>query len=441
MSARAIAFKILILWDQKPNFLDSIIDNEFSKGSIDHRDKRFVFELVYGIMRQALSLDYIITQFISNPKLLENTYLKRILEIGTYQILFMDRVPDYASVNESVKIAQKYKKTYKYTGLINAVLRAIIKNKNQLKRFDSNMELVKRLSIEYSHPEWLVKRWLYRFGLEKTQKLLLFNNQRPDIFIRRKLKGISKQQFELETKKYCENFGGYYSLYYKLKKNVQPESLIPFKEGKCIVQSPSSGWIVALLDVKSGDKVVDVCSAPGGKTSLIAELAGEYGKVIACDLQEKRLKTAIESFDRMRLTTISPLVCNGFYLPFKCYFNKIILDAPCSGTGVIHRHPEARWIKKEEDIIQLSQNQKKLIESVSKFVSVGGALIYSTCSIEKEENEDVIEWFLERNKNFILEKNITNIPEKYLDIKGCVNIAPYEHNLDGMFGAKLKRIK
>jgi 16S rRNA (cytosine967-C5)-methyltransferase len=440
VNARGIALRILQAWDKRPGVLDTAIERELSQGFLDHRDRRFVFELVYGVMRRRLTLDHVLGQFVEDPAVLDNEYVMRILEIGAYQILYMDRVPDHASVNESVNLTRVAKRTMHSSGLVNATLRTLIKDRKRIRLPDPQKDLGLRLSVEFSHPEWMIRRWLANLGLTKTKLLLSFNNQKPEIFLRRKLRGLSRQQFETESQEFCDSAGGYNNLYYRLKKQVLPEALPLFKEGECTVQAPSSGWIVALLDVVQGERIADLCSAPGGKSALAAELTGSNGMVLACEIRKNRMQAAIETVRRLRLANVLPCMCDGAALPFKGAFAKVLLDAPCSGTGVLHRHPEGRWIKSEADIGRLSGLQAKLLNSAAGVVAKGGVLVYSTCSLEPEENELAVEGFLKAHTEFILDKPSAVIPETYIDSRGFVKITPFEHKMDGMFGARLKRI-
>jgi 16S rRNA (cytosine967-C5)-methyltransferase len=440
MNSRGIALKILQSFDKKPGILDNAIDRELSQNIIDHRDRRFVFDLVYGVVRRRLTLDHVLGQFVEDPGVLENDHVMRILEIGAYQILYMDRVPDHASVNESVNLAKQAGRTMHSAGLVNATLRNLIKNRKHIKLPDPQKDLVKRLSVEFSHPEWMISRWLSRSGLSKTKQLLVFNNEKPDIFLRRKLRGLSRQQFETETKEICDSVGGYHNLYYRLAKQVQPEMVALFKDGECTVQAPSSGWIVALLDIANGDRVLDLCCAPGGKSALAAELTGNRGHVVACEIRKQRMNFAVDTFRRLKISNVRPVLCDGVALPFKGVFEKILLDAPCSGTGVLHRHPEGRWIKTEADIARLSGLQRALLDAAAGSIRKGGVIVYSTCSLEKEENEDVVERFLAEHTGFLLDKPPTVVPETYIDAKGYIKITPSEHKMDGLFGARLKRV-
>ncbi len=442
MNSRAIILKILQSFDKRPGVLDTAIERVLALNPVDHRDRRFVFEIVYGIMRRRLTLDYIAEQFLDDPSAMQNPDLVRILEIGSYQILYMDKVPDHACVNEAVNLAKLSPKTKQCAGLVNATLRALIKNRKKITLPDPQKDLCRRLSIEYSHPEWMVRRWLNRLGLLKTKLLLSFNNEKPDVFFRRKLRGLSRPQFERDTTDICDAATGYSNLFYRLRKPVQPDMVPVFKDGECTVQAPSSGWVVAVMDIQQGDFVADLCCAPGGKSSLIAELSGSTGMVTACEIRPNRIHAALETFRRMHLTeTILPLLCDAGTLPFKGTFDKVLLDAPCSGSGVLHRHPEGRLTKKEEDLPRLCAHQKHLIDSAAAIVRVGGILVYSTCSIEPEENEEVIKSFLSEHSNFAIDPMPETVLGMFVGADKFLRITPYEHKLDGMFAARLKRIE
>jgi 16S rRNA (cytosine967-C5)-methyltransferase len=441
VNARALALKILSAWTRRPGVLDTAIDRALSQNALDHRDTRFVYEIVQGVVRRKLTLDHVLSQFVEDPAVLENQALLCILEIGAYQILYMDRVPDHASVNEAVNLTRLARPTSRFSGLVNATLRNLIKNRRHIQLPDPQKDLVKRLSIEFSHPEWIVRRWLDRLGLAKTKLLLAFDNEKPDVFLRRRLHGISRQQAETELGDLCDGACGYLNLFYRLRKPVAPDAIPLFREGQCTVQAPSSGWIVALLDVVPGDRIADLCSAPGGKSAFAAEIAGPSGRVVACEIRKSRMVLSVDTFNRMRLTNVSPVVCNAAAPPFSKTFDKVLLDAPCTGSGVLHRHPEGRWIKSESDVERLARNQNVLLSSASALVSAGGALVYSTCSLEPEENEDAVAAFLKDHPGFVLDKPSAAIPEAYVDREGFVRITPHEHKIDGMFGARLRRIR
>jgi 16S rRNA (cytosine967-C5)-methyltransferase len=440
MNSRIAILRILESFDKRPGDLEPIIDKELAMSPVDHRDRRFIFEIVYGIVRRRLTLDYMIERRLSDPSLFEVKPLKRILELGIYQLLFMERVPDHAAVNETVDCAGADHRTKNFRGVVNGVLRTIINDKKRVDRPDPTDSIIERLSVEFSHPQWILSRWLERYGLSRTKQLCAFDNEKPEIYFRRKIHGLSRQQFETEFRDYGASPTGYLNLYYRSLKAVIPNSVKLFEEGHCTIQAPSSGWIVALLDIQKNDTILDVCSAPGGKTSLMAELSVAQGGVIACELKKSRMAMVRDTLRRMNIDNVRLLFCDGSHLPFSCRFSKILLDAPCSGTGVLHRHPEARWVKTMEDITRLSKLQAALLEASARLLAPGGILVYSTCSLEPEENEMQIRSFLEAHREFILDNPPASIPANYINLSGFVSITPCDHKLDGMFGARLKKI-
>lgn len=443
MNARQCVLKILEDFESDTSQFDSTIDKTLSMQRMDQRDRRLVIEMVYGILRNRLSLDFVLNRFLKERYFTKNKQLMHILRTGMYQIIYLDRVPDHAAVNESVSLAKDDENTRNVSGVVNAVLRKIIKHKRSLPKPDKGEQLELRLSINYSHPAWMVKRWLNNIGLSNTKKLLEFNNKRPDVFLRRKLRGLPRQQFESDALAIADTVSGgsgYKNLYYRLKKNILPENIRLFKDGLCTIQAVSSGWVVALLDIQDGDKILDVCSAPGGKTSLLSELAGKKGAVCACELRFSRLKKVKEIVSRMNLPNVYMIACNGEKLPFAGYYDKVLLDVPCSGTGVMHRHPDARWHRKEEDIERAVKVQQNLLEGAVPYVNPQGILVYATCSIEPAENQQQVENFLKRHPEFVLEKPFGLIKDTYIDNNGFLNITPFEHKMDGMFAARMRRV-
>jgi len=441
VGTRQLVQRILADFDGNPGDPERIADRILARRYIEHRDRRFVFELVYGVLRNRIYLDYVIDTFISDEREPMSDALRRILEIGAYQILFLDRVPDHAAVNETVNLAKRDPSTAPGAGFINAVLRKVISNKFDIKLPDSQTDLSGRLSIEFSHPKWMVERWLARYGLGDTKKILAFNNERPAVYLRRKMRDISRPQFEFDMRTLCEAGSGYLNLYYKMKKPLEPENLRILQDGFCSVQAPSSGWVVAMLGLRDGERALDMCSAPGGKTTLMAELVGDSGSVVACDKGRWKMKTVAEAVAAQGIGNILPLVCDSVEPPFFGTFDKVLLDAPCSGSGVLQRHPDGRFVRTAEDIDSRVLLQRGLLDSAAKLVGDGGILVYSTCSLEPEENEHQVERFLNAHPEFKLDHPPDVIPAMYIDDADCLRITPYKHGMDGMFGARFKKVE
>jgi 16S rRNA (cytosine967-C5)-methyltransferase len=442
MNTRQTVLRIIASFDRQPWNFERNVDAALRSAPLDNRDKRFVFEIAYGIVRRRLTLDYIIDRFLTSASLRKKSVLRRILQIGLYQILYLDRVPDHAAVNESVKLAKSESETRELSGVVNGVLRKVVADRRAALRLPGQeTPLAERLSIEYSHPLWMVERWLENLGLSSVKQLLAFNNERPSSYIRRRMHGLSRQQFEAENHALCEPAGGYLNLFYRLKKIIAPENVHAVRQGLCTFQSPSSGWVAALMGAGKGEKIIDLCASPGGKMSMLAEIVGESGSVCACDGNWQRVRMCVDTARRMSLDNVHVLAADGRFPPFDGVFDKVLIDAPCTCTGVIQRHPDARWIRKPEDIGELVSLQSALLDSAVALVRPGGRLVYSTCSLEPEENGRQIVSFLERHPEFMHRGCPGDVPQNYVDAMGFLSITPFAHGMDGMFGARLEKVK
>jgi 16S rRNA (cytosine967-C5)-methyltransferase len=439
MNARQLILRILTQVERQPGGMERMLDESLDRGRMDHRDKRFVFEIVYGIVRRRLTLDHMIEPLLSTEQLKKNETLRRILRLGLYQIVYMDRVPAHAAVNESVNLAKNDPETRNLSGVVNGVLRKIVTDRKTITLDLSKLDLGERLSIEYSHPRWMIERWLKNAGLARTKQLLAFNNERPETYLRRKMHDLSRLQFETEVRTICDQATGYMNLYYRLKKNVIPETLWVIRDGLCNVQAPSSGWVVALMQAGKGEKILDVCSSPGGKTALLSEIVGGTGSICACDDKWPRIALTMDTVRNMKLENVYPVLCDGSSPPFTGVFDKVLVDAPCSATGVLHRHPEARWTRTPGDIVKLTGLQRTLLNSAANLIGRRGILVYATCSIEPEENHLQIEAFLKEHPDFENAGCVDAIPQTYVDNAGFLNITPADHGMDGMFAARLRK--
>jgi len=444
MNPREAAYKVLNTFMTGRVDLEKAIDITFSRAELEPRDKRLCFEIIYGVIRNQTFLDFVTDKYL-DERLTKEVKLRMAVKIALYQFFYLDRIPVHAAVNESVNLMKLDKSTFKFSGAVNGILRTIDKNRKKALVIPDDLERTSRLAIEFSHPEWLIDRWIGQFGSGKTKKLLKSNNDRPSVFLRWNSTMIPRAAFEADIASLTETAPrgiGFNKSYYQLKQAVLPGDITSFKAGACTVQAPSSGWPVAMLDIQQNDIVLDVASAPGGKTTLMAELIGDEGVVVACDSSELRLKMVSENMKRMDLENrIIPVACDGEDLALTKYFDKVLLDAPCSGTGVMQRHPESRWIRTEKDIQVSVKRQKKLLESIAPFVKKGGVLVYSTCSLEREENWDQVEQFLENHPDFELEDASDYVESKFVSIDKCLAITPQDHGMDGMFAARLVKKK
>ncbi len=359
-------------------------------------------------------------------------WVLNILRIGAYQIIFLDKVPKSAAVNESVNLTKKY--AFKSASLVNAILRKIEKvDYEELKNIQNEKE---RISKAYSMPQWLVEELLKEYSIQIVEKICKYSNEKPKITIRINTLKITKKNFLEELEKNnieyettnLENF-----IHIKNVKNIGELEL--FKQGLFTVQDMGAGKISLMLMPNKNDIVLDACSAPGGKTTHLAELMENEGKIIACDIHPHRIKLVQENADRLGIHIINTELkdATNFIKEYEEKFDKILLDVPCLGIGVIKRKPDIKWQRNKEDIEEITKIQYEILNKCSKYLKIKGELVYSTCSILKSENESLINKWLE-SKN---DKEIQN-KENY-KLVDEEKILPDE-NTDGFFICKIKRI-
>ncbi|ERP30850.1 16S rRNA (cytosine(967)-C(5))-methyltransferase RsmB [Chitinivibrio alkaliphilus] len=440
LDARRAAFRILEHFFLEKKELEKAVNAVFSQTHLSEKDTRLAYEIVQGTLRRQQYLDQIIFRYL-HAKFKNEEKVLIILRIALYQMLFLDRVPNYSAVDEAVKMTKTIC-SFGLSRVVNGVLRNIEKDKkDRLADVEKDMSPLERLSVKYSHPVELVQRWEARLGRPKTVKLLKFNARKPDIFVRRTMALTAEATFRTEIASVAATSRGqgYKNLYYRLKPGVRPIELDVFLGGHCTVQAPSSGWVVALLDIAEGDRIYDMCAAPGGKTTLMADLCGETGHVYAGDLQWKRLELLRENTKRLRQRQVSSIALDASVGGVSRLFNKILVDAPCSGTGVMHRYPDGRFFKGVDDIYTMAERQKKILATAAASLAPGGILVYSTCSLEDEENTGVIEAFLQEHHDFTLERAHPYVDSQYCTSKGYLSITPYTHGMDGIFAARLRK--
>lgn len=431
VNGRELAYRVLQI--QKKNaFNESLFKRVFSSVQCGSGDRAFTVELVNGITRWRKRLDYIIDHYSSGKT---SNSLRNFLRLGLYQLLFLKNVPEHAVVDTLVKMV-KNKKGERVSKFINAILRNYLRDQDTFSYPDKARKNVEFLSVYYSHPEWMIEKWIRYYGEGKTEKLCLRNNRVPEIFIRPNRKRVPLDKFLL----LLESDG----VRYQRKKdwvrleNPGPVSEISLvKNGFAYVQNPASELAVGLLSLKGQETVLDLCAAPGGKSTLIAEKL-KTGRVVAADISDVRIKRLCENFSRMRLRhTI--IQCDGLAPAFAPVFDAVLLDVPCSNTGVLHKRAESRWNHGKDDLKRLVKLQYKLLEQASALVKPGGVLVYSTCSIEPEENELQVHQFLKTHPSFKLEGAKKYIDARYCDRKGFLRTLFSEDYMDGMFGARMVR--
>lgn len=434
---RGLAVKILNRVERTDAYLDHLLDNEMKNAELEGPDKALLFEIVHGVIRWMGRLDWVLNGFYKGTFSKAIPNLKNGLRVALYQILFLDRVPDYAVVNEAVEFVKKLQGA-KPAGLTNAVLRNIIRNKKNIRYPDPDEDLPGYLCAYYSHPSWMVKRYLEKFGRDETEQLLQANNEKPYLTLRLNAIKSNPDEFKslMDKVKLRYNSGRFLPEFFKLQNLTNITAWEYFSRGYFNIQDESAGLACRLLQVRDGMRVLDLCAAPGGKTAYIAALMHDNGHIIAIDRFESRLKILRKNMQRLGLNSVHTIETDA--LEFKDdLFDRVLADVPCMGSGTLSKKPDIKWKKDIFDLRALNDLQYKLLCKASELVKHGGVVVYSTCSIEDEENYSIVDKFLNENSNFKLESAKDKFPSEILDERGCIQTYPHRHKMDGAFAAKL----
>jgi len=444
---RELAVEILLKVEKKNAYADILLDHSLKKGSLSSRDRALLTQLVYGALRWRGRIDWYLSQFLHRSLSGTNAYIRNLLRLTLYQLLFLDKVPDYAAVNEGVELAKRHGGA-RAGGLVNGVVRRILREKDKLPDPDPKDDAILYLSVRWSHPDWLVKKWLGYFGREETESLLKANNQESPLTLRaNRLKGDRES---LREKLRAGGFNAAPARWspqgIQLKSAGAADQLPGFQAGLFQVQGEASQLIGYLVDPQPGERVLDACAAPGGKTTHLAELMGDNGELIVTDISVKGLEKLKHNVQRLGLTSVRPFavdVSRGLTGALALPYDRILVDAPCSGLGTLRSHPEAKWQKDERDIRRLSKLQKKIVRRLSSYLKPGGILVYATCTLTREENEGVVEDFLDHERGFVLDNARDTLPREAKSmISGKYFLAlPHKHNTDGFFAARMRKVK
>ncbi|MDZ7722445.1 MAG: 16S rRNA (cytosine(967)-C(5))-methyltransferase RsmB [candidate division KSB1 bacterium] len=415
---------------------DPVLDSIMKQNPLSGQDNAFLNEIVRGTIRWKNRLDWIVKQRFKGKSADMPLTVRWILWLGIYQVLFT-HTPPFAAVNESVNLV-KQKKYMRWTGVVNGLLRNLIRHPDAVRYPNPDKDPVAYLSITQSHPEWLVKKWIKELGYQETQQLCQANNQPAGVTLRVNPRIISeKALIERLHQKGIQLKSTGLSGYYHVIDN-QPKVLNKFLHaGMLSIQDMSAGLPVRLIDVVPGDVILDVCGAPGGKSAALAERWDEQCQIVSGDISPGRSKLIESTLKRLNLQHVYPVTAAAQQFP-ALNVDTVLLDAPCSGLGVLQRKADIRWQRKPTDIYDLSLLQKDLINAAASHVKPGGQLVYSTCTVLREENEDIVHAFLTNHPEFTL-KPATNIPDDCITQAGFVRTWPHKHAIDGSFAAKFIR--
>ena len=446
---RAVAANSLLIYEKENIRAERAYEMATRGLNLERRERAFSLELAMGTIRRKLTLDFILSKFISRSIEQVDPSILSVLRTGAYQMFFMNSVPNYSAVDESVKLIKCSSLSWA-AGFVNATLRKVA-NVNLEDEFASiSSDINENISLKTSFPEWIVRHFAEEHGYDNAKRICECSNESPKIFARlNRLRGnfeevmniLREDEIELEAGEYLPESA-------ILTSFASLDKLSSFNKGCFSIQDESSMFVARALHPEENFKILDVCSAPGGKTTHVAELCNDLCEIIACDVSEERLKLVDESAKRLGLSSVKTQVCDGRWLPEEYYgsFDAVLVDAPCSGLGVLSRRADSRYRKRKEDIEKLSSIQSDILESASKCVKSGGTLIYSTCTIAKKENEKQIEKFLKTHSNFIgtpLYPHFSNLRKPIIGLKEedySFQFLPYIHNIDGFFIARIKRL-
>lgn len=415
--------------------------NALRQNNFSDQDRRFITELVYGVTKAGDTLDWLLENYMNRPMHKITPAIQAILRLGAYQIRFMSKIPASAACNQSVDLAKKYGHagTVKF---VNAVLRAMVRQPDKAVYPNKSQQLEAYLALKYWHPQWMVKRWIQMIGAEAAEQLCAMNNETPLLSLRTNTlkcspdllyQKLSAEKVEIMPSVWAPEG-------YLCKSHPALDQWDALRQGLFQIQDESSMLAAHVVSPQPGEFIIDACSAPGGKTTHMAALMKNEGRILALDLHEHKLDKIKENARRLGIQNIETKCMDALQIGthFKEMADRVLIDAPCSGLGVLRRKPDARWRKQESMIAELSALQFKILSSGAKAVKNGGILVYSTCTIDPEENSQVIEKFLSLHPNFKLDCASDLLPLKKKQGK-MLQFWPHEDGIDGFFIARLIR--
>ncbi|WP_293203231.1 16S rRNA (cytosine(967)-C(5))-methyltransferase RsmB [Paenibacillus sp.] len=445
-SARALAVKVLSAVEQDGAYSNLELNRRLKEAELSSADVGLATELVYGTIARLNTLDYYLERFVAKGTAKLQPWVRSLLRISTYQLIYLDRIPEHAVVSEAVNLAKKLGHQG-ISGMVNGVLRNMIRNKEQL-HVPSDLPIAQRISLEHSHPLWMVERWIAQYGEKTTEAICRANNEPPAVSVRVNTTMITRDKLMAEM----SGAGAVVEA-----SRISPDGILVrsggnmaltswYQEGLFSVQDESSMLVAEAVAPEEGQNVLDCCAAPGGKTAHMAEKMQDRGHIVANDVHAHKRELILNQAERLGLSCIDAVTGDALDLN-KRYkessFDRILLDAPCSGLGVIRRKPDVKWTKSVEDIVEISSLQRELLDRVAPLLKPGGILVYSTCTIESKENEDMVADFLGRHPEYqAIETSAWSQPEvaNWKTVNGGIQILPQHADSDGFYIARLTRI-
>lgn len=434
MNARKLALDVITKCEKSGQYSNIALDSSLKKNGLEEKDRALFTTLSYGVIEKKITLDHIIDSLARSPEKIDAD-VRNILRLGLYQLVFLDKIPEHAAVNESVSLCKNRAKA----SFVNALLRSYIRNKEEISFPEKEKDFARYLSVKYSFAEWICKKLCDTYGEEETESYLDALSSPPPATLRVNTKRTTRDSLLSRIKesgldaRACKHSDFGIALL-----SSAPVSRIPgFEEGEVFVQDEASHLCVKALDPKPGEKILDSCSCPGGKSfSMAIEMKNE-GRVCSFDLHENKLSLIESGAARLGIDIIETKKQDGrvFVAEYEGYFDRVLCDVPCSGLGVMAKKPEIRY-KDEGSVAALPEIQYAILSNCSRYLKPGGTLVYSTCTVLKEENENVVARFLSEHADF--EAVDFSIGEISSD-NGTLTLLPNKHETDGFFIAKLRK--
>lgn len=443
-SPRRAAFDALHRLSGSDLHADDLIDQELSRNQLQGPDRGLFAELVFGVLRRQGTLDHYLGQLVQQPLDRIELPVLLMLRLGLYQLRYLDRVPSHAAVHETVELAKEI--LPRASGLINGVLRNYLRKQETLTLPDPAQQPSAWLSAAYSVPSWLAEQWLQQLPQHEAAGLAAASAEIPPLTLRTNTLKITRADL---LQRFAESGIAAEPTRFSpegihLLDRCTVTGLPGFDDGLFMVQDEASQVATHLLAPQPGEQILDMCAAPGGKSTHLAQLMTDQGQVVATDLNARRIRRIRESADRLGIACILPVTGDALapgYLQDR-QFDRVLLDAPCSGLGVIRRNPEAKWRLTPAELTRCAARQRLLIDAAAALIKPGGVLVYATCSTAVEEDEAVIADFISRHPQFVVENGAQLFPDwaDLFDSAGNLRVWPHRHGTDGFFAVRLKRI-
>lgn len=442
---RNLALTILDRVDQQQAYADVLLSASLDRENLPNADGALLTHLVYGALRWRGRIDWALSNLLRKPLEELDPVIRNLLRLGGYELLFLDRIPAYATVNELVDLARTRTGPGK-TRLVNAVLRRLAGQEREAWSPPPASSKIEEVSALVSHPTWLVRLWRKQFGENQSRELMDANNKEAPLVLRTNRRRTNRDELvrRLRSRGIEAKPGIWSPLAVHVHGAASPAKLTEFREGLCQVQGEASQLVSFLVGPEPGMRILDVCAAPGGKTTHMAELMNDNGELLACDVSKRGLDRLRNNARRLGLNSIRASEGDAARsLPGGSEgFDRVLVDAPCSGLGTLRAHPEIRWRRTQKDLGRLAALQGDLLTQAASRVRPGGALVYATCTLSRVENEALVEAFVERHSEFAIEDAASHLPgpARAMTTGHYLLALPHRHDTDGFFAARIRRV-